>query len=124
MLFRSTGLTDPNSSPLQLVALGAGTPWAGELPPVIYGSTAGFGVARYGNADVDALAGKVAVADTVDELRQPLQDLLAASAKDLPYLPLFDEQVATAISNKFTWEGGYTYYALGQAWTLQVGGAG
>ncbi len=119
-----TGLTDPNSSPLQLVALGAGTPWAGELPPVIYGSTAGFGVARYGNADVDALAGKVAVADTVDELRQPLQDLLAASAKDLPYLPLFDEQVATAISNKFTWEGGYTYYALGQAWTLQVGGAG
>ena len=63
-------------------------------------------------------------AATVDQLRQPLQDLLKGATADLPYLPLFDEQVATAISNKFVWEGGYSYYALSQAWPLQLGGAG
>lgn len=118
------GLLDPEASPLQLVALGAATPWAGELPPVVLGTTAGFGVARYGDEEVDALVGQVATAATVEELQQPLTDLLTRATEDLPYMPLFDEQVATAISNDFVWEGGYSYYALGQAWPLQVGGAG
>lgn len=118
------GLFDPAASPLQLVALGAATPWAGELPPVVLGTTAGFPIAGYGDETIDGLAGAVASAATVDELRQPLQDLLKSATADLPYLPLFDEQVATAISNTFVWEGGYSYYALSQAWPLQLGGAG
>lgn len=118
------GLMDPAASPLQLVAFGAPTPWAGGLVPVLLGSTAGFGVARYGSEDVDALVGTIAGATTVDELRQPLTDLLARINVDLPYIPLFDEQVAVALSNDFVWDGGYSYYALAQAWPLQVGGAG
>ena len=118
------GLLDPAGSPLQLVALAAGTPWAGELPPVVLGTAAGFPLAGYGDDEVDALVGSVATAATVDTLRQPLQDLLTKATADLPYLPLFDEQVATAISNTFVWEGGYSYYALSQAWPLQLGGAG
>jgi peptide/nickel transport system substrate-binding protein len=118
------GLLDPAGSPLQLVALGAATPWAGELPPVILGTTAGFPLAGYGDEAIDGLVGQVAQAATVDQLRQPLQDLLKGATADLPYLPLFDEQVATAIANKFVWEGGYAYYALSQAWPLQLGGAG
>lgn len=118
------GLLDPAGSPLQLVALAAGTPWAGELPPVVLGTAAGFPLAGYGDDEVDALVGSVATAATVDTLRQPLQDLLTRATADLPYLPLFDEQVATAISNTFVWEGGYSYYALSQAWPLQLGGAG
>mgnify|MGYP003332901724 CR=1 FL=1 len=66
----------------------------------------------------------MASAGTVDALRTPLQDLLTKVTADLPYLPLFDEQVATALSKKFVWEGGYSYYALSQAWPLQLGGAG
>jgi peptide/nickel transport system substrate-binding protein len=118
------GLMDPAGSPLQLVALGAATPWAGELPPVVLGSKAVFPLAAYGGDDVDALADSVASAGTVDALRTPLQDLLTKVTADLPYLPLFDEQVATALSKKFVWEGGYSYYALSQAWPLQLGGAG
>lgn len=117
-------LLDPAASPLKLVALGAATPWAAELVPVIIGSTAGFPLAAYGDDEVDALVGQVAAATTVDELRQPLQDVLARANADLPYVPLFDEQVATAISNDFVWEDGYNYYALAQAWPLQVGAAG
>jgi hypothetical protein len=118
------GLLDPAGSPLQLVALAAGTPWAGELPPLIFGTTAGFPLAGYGDEAIDGYVGQIAQAATVDQLRQPLQDLLKGATADLPYLPLFDEQVATAISNKFVWEGGYSYYALSQAWPLQLGGAG
>ena len=61
---------------------------------------------------------------TLDDLMPPLTDALQMTTDDLPYLPLFDEQVATALSNKFVWEGGYSYWALGQAWPLQLGGAG
>ena len=118
------GLLDPAGSPLQLVALGAPTTWAGELPPVLFGSAAPFPLAGYGDETIDGLAGEVAQATTVDQLRQPLQDLLSKARADLPYLPLFDEQVATAISNKFVWEGGYSYNAISQAWPLQLGGVG
>ncbi len=118
------GLFDPAGSPLQLVALGAPTTWAGELPPVLFGSAAPFPIAGYGDETIDGLAAEVAQATTVDQLRQPLQDLLSKATADLPYLPLFDEQVATAISNKFVWEGGYSYNAISQAWPLQLGGAG
>lgn len=117
------GLTDPEASPLQLVALGAPTTWAGELVPVVLGNGSPFNVAGYTNETVDPLVGAVAAATKVDELRQPLQDALKNATADLPYLPLFDEQVAAAISNKFTWSG-YSYFALAQAWALQLGGAG
>jgi peptide/nickel transport system substrate-binding protein len=118
------GLTDPTASPLQLLALGAGTPWPGELPPVIVGANAGFNVARYSGTEIDALVGEVALAGTLDELKAPLTELLVMMGDDLPYVPLFDEQTAVAISNDFVWEGGYSYWALGQAWSLSLGAAG
>jgi peptide/nickel transport system substrate-binding protein len=118
------GLTDPEGSPLQLVALGAGTTWPNELPSVLLGSDAGFPLARYGNPEIDALIATANAATTLDELMPPLTGVLKIASDDLPYLPLFDEQVATAISNEFVWEGGYSYWALAQAWPLQLGGAG
>jgi peptide/nickel transport system substrate-binding protein len=118
------GLTDPAASPLQLLALGAGTPWPGELPPVIAGTNGGFNVARYAGAEIDALVGDVTLAGTLDELKAPLTELLVMMGDDLPYIPLFDEQTAVAISNDFVWEGGYSYWALGQAWPLSLGAAG
>jgi peptide/nickel transport system substrate-binding protein len=117
------GLTDPAASPLQLLALGAGTPWPGEIPPVIIGTNAGFNPARYAGADLDALVDQVIAATTLDELMPPLTDLLTKAGSDLAYMPLFDEQTAISISNKFTWDGGYSYWALGQAWPLQLGAA-
>jgi peptide/nickel transport system substrate-binding protein len=118
------GLSDPNASPLQLVALGAGTAWPNELPSFMLGTNGGFNIAKYGNPEIDALMDKANAAATLDELMPPLTDALQMTTDDLPYLPLFDEQVATSLSNKFVWEGGYSYWALGQAWPLQVGGAG
>lgn len=118
------GLMDPAASPLKLAAFAAPTPWAADLPPVLMGTTAGFGMAMYGDDEIDALVGQVATATSADELRQPLQDLLTRANTDLPYLPLFDEQVATAISNKFQWTGGYSYYAMSQAWPLSLAAAG
>jgi peptide/nickel transport system substrate-binding protein len=118
------GLTDPAGSPLQLLALGAGTPWPGEIPPVIIGSKAGFNPAKYAGDAVDALITKTGGATTLAELTPPLTELLTKVGTDLPYLPLYDEQTAIAVSKKFVWEGGYSYWALGQAWTLQLGAAG
>jgi len=118
------GLLDPAGSPLQLVALGAGTTWPNELVGVLLGTNAGFPLARYGNPEIDALIAEANAATTLDELMPPLTGVLKIASDDLPYLPLFDEQVATAISNEFVWEGGYSYWALAQAWPLQLGGAG
>lgn len=117
------GLANPESSPLQLVALGAGSPWPGELPPVLLGSAAGYPVAFYATDEVDELSAAVTAAATLDELRAPLAGLLTAAANDLPIIPLFDEQTATAIRDGFIWKGGYSYWALGQAWALHVGSA-
>jgi peptide/nickel transport system substrate-binding protein len=118
------GLLDPAGSPLQLVALAGGTTWPNELTSVLLGTNAGFPLAHYANAEIDALMEKTGAATTIDELMPPLTDALKMASDDLPYLPLFDEQVATALSNKFVWEGGYSYWALAQSWTMQLGGAG
>ena len=118
------GLTDPAASPLKLVALGAATTWPNELPTGLLGTNAPFPLANYGNPDIDAAMDKANAAATLDDLMPPLTDALKLASDDLPYLPLFDEQVATAIANTFTWEGGYSYWSLAQAWPLQLGGAG
>ncbi len=117
-------LTDPEGSPLQLLALGAGTPWPGELPPVIVGTDAGFNPSKYGGGEIDDLVGQIASAGDLDTLMAPLTDLLTRMGNDLPYVPLFDEQSAVAISNDFVWEGDYSYWSLGQPWPMQLGGAG
>jgi peptide/nickel transport system substrate-binding protein len=116
-------LGDPDGSSLRLSALGAPTTWAGELPPVVLGNGSPFNSAGYVNEAIDPLLGAVAAATSADELRQPLVDALTIATTDLPYLPLFDEQVATAIANDFVWDG-FSYFALAQAWPLQLGGAG
>lgn len=118
------GLTDPASSPLQLVALGAGTTWPNELPNILFGTDAGFPLAHYANADIDAAMATANGAITLDELMPALTTALKLASDDLPYLPLFDEQVAAALSKKFVWEGGYSYWSLSQSWPLQLGGVG
>jgi peptide/nickel transport system substrate-binding protein len=110
--------------PLQLLALGAGTPWPAEIPIVVVGTDAGFNLSRYAGEEVDPLVADVAAATTLDELMPPLTELLTLVGNDVPYIPLFDEQVAVAISNDFVWEGGFSYWALAQPWPLQLGGAG
>jgi peptide/nickel transport system substrate-binding protein len=118
------GLTSGDGGPLQLLALGAGTTWPAEVPPLITGSTAPFNVAKYLSAEIDATIGEVVAATTIDELMPPLTTLLTSIGDDLPYLPLFDEQTAVAISNDFAWDGGYSYWAIGQPWPLRLGAAG
>jgi peptide/nickel transport system substrate-binding protein len=117
------GLLDPAASPLQLLAFAGATTWAGELPPVMVGEAAPFNVARYSTPEADPLVGAVASATTPEELKQPLQDLLTNVNTNLPYVPLFTEDVATAIGNDFVWDGGYSYFAIGQAWPMKISGA-
>jgi peptide/nickel transport system substrate-binding protein len=117
------GLMDPAGSPLQLLSLAGPTTWAGELPPIVVGEMAPFNVARYATGQVNELAGAVAVAMTPEELKQPLTDLLTDINQNLPYVPLFNEQVAVAISNDLVWDGGYSYFAIGQAWPMKISGA-
>jgi len=117
------GLMDPAASPLQLLSLGGPTTWAGELPPIIVGEMAPFNVAKYATPEANELAGAVAVATTPADLKQPLTDLLSNVNQNLPYVPLFNEQVAVAIGNGLAWDGGYSYFAIGQAWPMKISGA-
>jgi hypothetical protein len=38
-------------------------------------------------------------------------------------VPLFTEDVAVAMGNGFVWDGGYSYFAIGQAWPMKISGA-
>ncbi len=114
-----TAVTDPKGSPLQLLALGAGTPSPGELPPQILGGGA-FNVAGYTSptllTQLTALGAAPDAAATVPLLKP----ILTSAGTDLPYLPLYDEQVALAMSTKLVWDGGYSYWAVGQMWPLSL----
>ena len=119
----AAGLLDPAASPLQLLSFAGATTWAGEFPPVMVGKEAPINVARYSTPEADPLVGAVAAATTPAELKQPLQDLLTNTNTNLPYVPLFTEDVATAMSNGFVWDGGYSYFAIGQPWPMKISGA-
>ena len=114
-----TGLTDPKGSPLQLLALGAGTPSPGEIPPMILG-TGFFNTAGYSSPSL--LASLVALGAAPDSAATVplLVPVLTPVGNDLPYLPLYDEQEATAINSKLVWNGGYSYWAVGQMWPLAL----
>jgi len=108
------GLSDPNASPLQLLALGAGTPSPSELPPVILGTI--FNPSGYTTPELtkqlDALAAAPTAADTIPLLTP----VLTTANTELPYIPLYDEQTALAMGKDYVWEGGYSYWAIGQTW--------
>ncbi len=108
------GLTDPKASPLQLLALGVGTPSPSELPPIILGTI--FNPSAYTTPaltkQLDALAAAPTAADTIPLLAP----VLTTANTELPYIPLYDEQTALAMGKDYVWEGGYSYWAIGQTW--------
>jgi len=117
------GLFDPAASPLQLVSVAAPTTWAGELPPVMVGEAAPFNIAKYATPEANELAGAIAVATTSAELKEPLIALMSDVNTNVPYVSLFNEQVAVAIGNTLVWDGGYSYFAPGQVWPMNISGA-
>lgn len=119
----AAGLFDPAASPLQLLSVAAPTTWAGELPPVMVGETAPFNIAKYATPEANELAGAIAASTTSAELKEPLIALMSNVNTNAPYVPLFNEQVAVAIGNTLVWDGGYSYFAPGQTWPMNISGA-
>lgn len=117
------GLFDPEGSPLQLVSVAAPTTWAGELPPVMVGEAAPFNIAKFATPEANEFAGAIAGATTSAELKEPLIALMSDVNTNVPYVSLFNEQVAVAIGNTLVWDGGYSYFAPGQVWPMNISGA-
>ena len=114
-----TEVTNPKGSPLQLLALGAGTPSPGEMPPQILGGGA-FNVAGYTSPTLLTQLTALGAAPDAAATLPLLKPILTSTGTDLPYLPLYDEQVALAMSTKLVWDGGYSYWAVGQMWPLSL----
>lgn len=112
-------VTDPDGSPLQLLALGAQTPNPGELPPLILGSGA-FNIAGYTSPSLIESLDALGAAPDAAATPPLLVPVLTPVGTDLPYVPLYDEQAAVAISTELVWQGGYSYWALGQMWPLSL----
>ncbi len=112
-------VTDPKGSPLQLLALGAGTPNPGEIPPMILGEGL-FNVAGYTSPSLVASLAALGAAPDVAATVPLLLPVLTPVGNDLPYVPLYDEQVALAMSPKLVWQGGYSYWSVGQMWPLSL----
>jgi ABC-type transport system substrate-binding protein len=112
------GLTDPEASPLQLVALGVGTPSPSELPPVILGTifNPSFYTTPELTTELDALVAAPSAADTIPLLTP----VLTTANSELPYIPLYDEQTALAMGKSYVWQGGYSYWAVAQTWAQYI----
>ena len=108
------GWTDPEASPLQLLALGAGTPSPSELPPVLLGTI--LNVSQYTTPELATQLAALAAAPTAADTIPLLTPVLTTANSQLPYVPLYDEQTALALGVEYVWEGGYSYWAVGQTW--------
>jgi peptide/nickel transport system substrate-binding protein len=112
------GLGDPKASPLQLLALGAGTPSPSELPPVILGTI--FNPSAYTTPELtkqlDALAAAPTAADTIPLL----PPVLTTANTQLPYVPLYDEQTPLALGTSYVWQDGFSYWSVAQTWPQSI----
>jgi peptide/nickel transport system substrate-binding protein len=107
------------AGPLQLLALGAGTPNPAQLPPIILGKGP-FNVPQYTSPTLEKQIAALVAAPTPRAGLPLLRKILTAVNRDLPYIPLYDEQTALALATGLTWQGGYSYWALGQVWPLSL----
>jgi ABC-type transport system substrate-binding protein len=107
------GVGDPEGSPLQLVALGVGTPSPSEVPSLILGifNPSGFTTPEL-TTQIDALSAAASPADSI----RLLTPVLTTANSELPYLPLYDEQVAMALGTDYIWLGNYSYWSVVQTW--------
>ena len=107
------GVGDPEASPLQLVALGVGTPSPSEVPSLILGifNPSGFTTPEL-TTQIDALSAAASPADSI----RLLTPVLTTANRELPYLPLYDEQVAMALGTDYIWVGPYSYWSVVQTW--------
>ena len=112
------GLSDPNASPLQLVALGAGTPSPSELPPVILGTI--FNPSGFTTPELTTQLTALAAAPTTAETIPLLTPVLTTANSQLPYVPLYDEQTPLALGKAYVWQNGYSYWAIGQTWAQSI----
>jgi peptide/nickel transport system substrate-binding protein len=112
------GLTDPKGSPLQLLALAAGTPSPSELPPVILGSI--LNVSGYVTPELTKQLNALAAVPTAAETIPLLAPVLMTANSELPYIPLYDEQTALAMGKAYVWLDGYSYWAVAQTWPQSI----
>ena len=111
------GWTDPNASPLQLLALGAGTPSPSELPPVLLGF---LNVSQYSTPELTTQVDALAAAPTAAETIPLLTPVLTEINSQLNYVPLYDEQTPLALGKAYVWQNGYSYWAIGQTWAQSI----
>ena len=112
------GLTDPKASPLQLLALGAGTPSPSELPPVILGTI--FNPSGFTTPELTTQLAALAAAPTAADTIPLLTPVLTTANGQLPYVPRYDEQTALAMGQAYIWLDGYSYWAVAQTWPQSI----
>ena len=111
------------AGPLQLLALGAGTPNPAQLPPLILGKGP-FNLPQYTSPTLEKQLADLVAAPSTQAGLPVLRKILTAVNRDLPYVPLYDEQTALALADGITWAGGYSYWATGQMWPLSLRATG
>jgi peptide/nickel transport system substrate-binding protein len=117
-------VSDPaNAGPLQLLALGAGTPNPSEVPSLILG-TGPYNLAQYTSPELEKQLADLVAAPSAEAGLPILREIMGPVNGDLPYIPLYDEQTALGLGNSLVWEGGYSNWALAQMWPLSLRAAG
>ncbi|TCO60772.1 ABC transporter substrate-binding protein [Actinocrispum wychmicini] len=103
---------------LQYLAVGGGTPYPGEMLPILFGKAGaapnGFNAANITTPDLEAKL--AALSDDVG----PVLDVMRFNAEELPYVPLFEQDAAHALRSQFVFSPGPTPWMSGVNWVTWI----
>jgi peptide/nickel transport system substrate-binding protein len=108
---------------LQIVSWGVDYPDPADALHFIYDSKGAvannFNTANYKSPKMDSLLAKQQNARTPAARTAALKQAFRLAANDVPYIPIWYQQIAMAVSNKLNYPGWGTWY-LYTPWALQI----
>jgi peptide/nickel transport system substrate-binding protein len=108
---------------IQVLTFGADYPDPANFPSLIldskYAVPNAFNLANYKNSTVDRLLAKQAASSKPAERANLIKQILTIASKDVPYLPVWWQDIGLAIKRKYVYVGFSTWYYT-QPWLTHI----
>ncbi len=101
---------------MQIIRAGGGTPYAGEMLPMMFGKASaapnGFNTANFTSPELETKLGRLTTST------DPIPDIMRLNADQLPYVPLFEENMVHAVRSQFVFDPEPPPWMAGANWAL------
>ncbi|MBB5958643.1 peptide/nickel transport system substrate-binding protein [Saccharothrix tamanrassetensis] len=103
---------------LQIMRAGGGTPYPGEMLPMMFGQASagpnGFNTANFADPELEAKLG------SLGEDVAPIAEIMRLNAEEVPYVPLFEEDAAHALRAERVFSPDPTPWLAGFNWAIAL----